>query len=138
MKIRPIAVSAVLSWIAAECWAAPWHSVFWPLTHKSVLLGVFSALFLFGLRHGSRELAADVALLSIASAVGASFAWNLWMFHGWFNWSWLHWLPSATGSDGEGSYRMIEYEFFLIIFLIATGTWLVVRSRARPQMAVVA
>lgn len=45
------------------------------------------------------------------------------MWHGWFNWSWLHWLSAITGSDGEGSYRMIEYQFFLALFVVAALTW---------------
>jgi len=46
------------------------------------------------------------------------------MWHGWFSWDWLGWLAQATGSDGEGAYRMVEFQFFLLIFAVSIGVWL--------------
>lgn len=123
MNFRSVAVQAVLAWFAAECWAAPWDPVFWPKVSRGILLGVFCLLVVLGIRARTRNLATDLAILSFAAALGASLAWSLWMWHGWFNWDWLRWLPSITGSDGEGSYRMIEYEFFLVLFFVATLAW---------------
>jgi hypothetical protein len=54
--------------------------------------------------------------------------WDLWMMHGWFQWDWVTFLAFATKSDGEGAYRMVEFQFFLIVFSALFIAWLVLRS----------
>jgi len=126
---RQAAVVAVVAWVAGECWAAPWNPVFWPTTYWSILLGVFVFLFGLGVNRRTASIAIDLSLLTIVAAIAAAFAWNLWMMHGWFHWKWLHWLSSATHSDGEGAYRMIEYQFFLVMFVAALVMWLTWRRK---------
>lgn len=116
MKVRQFAVTVVLAWLAGECWAAPWDPISWPNIGRGISLAVFVSLCLLSIFERTRTLGTDAALLTFAATLGASFMWSLWMWHEWFNWSWIHWLPTITGSDGEVSYRMIEYEFFLLLF----------------------
>jgi hypothetical protein len=121
MKFRHALLAFVAFWVAAEGWSFPWSAVWWPRTNWIVQYGVFSLLTVLYFREKLRFYAIDIALITIVSRIIAALAWRQWMMEGWFGYTWLAWLPEVTGSDGEGSYNMVEYEFFIVAFvLIAT------------------
>jgi hypothetical protein len=124
MKVRDPAVAAVLAWIAGECWAAPWNAVLSPVAHWGTLLVAFSIVFALGVRGSTRHAGIDLSLITIGATLVASWLWRLWMWHGWFSWDWLGWFVQVTGSDGEGAYRMVEYQFFLLVFAAVFAVWL--------------
>lgn len=124
MKVREPAVAAVLAWVTAECWASPWNPVLRPVAHWATLLVTFAIVFTLGVGSSTRRVGTDLSLISIGATLVASWLWSLWMWRGWFSWEWLGWLAQATGSDGEGAYRMVEYQFFLLIFAVTIAVWL--------------
>jgi hypothetical protein len=56
------------------------------------------------------------------------------MMHGWFHWDWTSWLSSVTGSDGEGAYRMVEYQFFVLLFVLGSVLWFPARHMASRKL----
>ena len=118
MNLRHALLAFIAFWVAAACWSFPWSAVWWPRVHWVVQLGVFSFLTSFYFRERFRPYVIDFALITIVSKIIAVVAWRQWMMEGWFGYTWLAWLPDVTGSDGEGSYDMVEYEFFIIAFVL--------------------
>lgn len=128
MSIREIAIFLIVCWTSASCWSAPWNPVLWPIAHSITQYGVFAGLFALTFSARARNHVIDLSIISVLSAMAAMFLWDLWMMHGWFYWDWVTFLAFATKSDGEGAYRMVEYQFFLIVFSALVIAWLVLRS----------
>ncbi len=127
--MRNVLLALIVFWVAADCWAFPWDPVWWPRVYWVVQFGTFTMLAAAYFARGCRGYAIDVSLITVGSRIIASLAWQQWMMNGWFGYSWLEWLPRVTGSDGEGSYKMVEYEFFVLAFVFIAAVRLLAARR---------